>query len=222
MKLRVTKRRANRQTAVPLLPGSADSELRPPSVLPPFFTVKLIPNMIPLTFPLRALRVGSFLCLGIAGLCRLSADPLNCDLSAYTAATGLTATVEKDVLTVTWADAARGELRARYVIDHGQPMIRELAVHKAGGSWAVLGHDLTPEFGVKTGHRRIDFVGLGTFGRAGPGHHLARGEGPRGLGTRSGTRPSWFPAIQPQSGPAASSERDRDSAGAHSTRPPAA
>ncbi len=126
--------------------------------------------MIPLPLSSRSFRFLSPLLLGLAGLAAFTsafADPLNCDLSAYTAATGLTATVEKDVLTVTWADSARGELRARYVIDHGQPMIRELAVHKAGGSWAVLGHDLTPEFGVKTGHRRIDFVGLGNFGRAG-------------------------------------------------------
>ena len=88
------------------------------------------------------------------------ADALKCDLSNYAAATGLTATVDSDVLTITWTGAASTELRTRYVIDHGQPMIRELAVRPAGGAWAVLGENLAPDFTVQTGKRRIDFAGL--------------------------------------------------------------
>ena len=45
------------------------------------------------------------------------ADPLRCNLSQYAASTGLTAVVQQDVLTVTWAGDAGSELRARYVID---------------------------------------------------------------------------------------------------------
>lgn len=97
---------------------------------------------------------------GAIGIPNAFADPLKADLTAYKGAAGLTATVAQDVLTVTWADAARGELRARYAIDQGQPVIRELAVRKAGGGWAVLGQNLTTEFTVHTGHRRIDFAGL--------------------------------------------------------------
>src|SRR5476651_97357 len=78
----------------------------------------------------------------------LFADPLKCDLSSYTAAAGLTAAVEQDVLTVTWTGAANTELRARYAIDHGQPMIRELAVRRARGEWSVLGENLSPDFRV--------------------------------------------------------------------------
>ncbi len=123
--------------------------------------------MIPTKLALWKFNFRSVLCLCLAGITSALADPLKCDLSAYTAATGLTAAVENDLLTVTWADAARGEFRVRYAIDKGQPVIRELAVRKAGGAWAVLGQNLTAEFSVKTGHRRIDFVGLGNFARFG-------------------------------------------------------
>jgi hypothetical protein len=90
----------------------------------------------------------------------LRADPLNADLSAYTAQSGLTAAVSHDVLTVTWQGAGNTELRARYALDQGRPMVRELAVRRGHGHWAVLGQDLTPQFDVQTGHRRIDFAGL--------------------------------------------------------------
>lgn len=105
--------------------------------------------------------------VGVTGVTQSAADPLRCDLSAYVAAPGLSAAVDADVLTVTWADVAHGELRARYAIDRGQPVVRELAVRRAEGSWAVLGRDLTAEFAVKTGRRRIDFVGLSNFAKAG-------------------------------------------------------
>jgi hypothetical protein len=90
----------------------------------------------------------------------LFADALRCDLSNYASLPGLTAAVEDDVLTVAWTGPANSELRARYVIDGGQPRIRELAVRPGNGEWAVLGENLAPEFTVQTGQRRIDFTGL--------------------------------------------------------------
>jgi hypothetical protein len=88
------------------------------------------------------------------------ADPLACSLAEYHAIPGLTATVERDELTVTWQGADHTELRVRYTIDHAAPLIRELAVRPAGGAWAVLGQDVSPDFRVQTGRRRIDFTGL--------------------------------------------------------------
>ena len=106
-------------------------------------------------------RIAAVLGLMVATLGpTMFADPLKCDLSNYTAARGLTATVERDVLTVTWAGTANSELRARYAIDRGQPSVRELAVRAEGGAWAVLGENLSPDFTVQTGRRRIDFAGL--------------------------------------------------------------
>ena len=78
-----------------------------------------------------------------------------CDLTQYRAVSGLTATAEQDALAVAWSGANGSELRARYAIDNGQPVVRELAVRKSRGQWAPLGQNLVPEFFVKSGVRRM-------------------------------------------------------------------
>ncbi len=78
-----------------------------------------------------------------------------CEMTQYRAVSGLTATAEPDALAVTWSGANGSELRARYAIDNGQPVVRELAVRKSGGQWAPLGQNLVPEFYVKSGLRRM-------------------------------------------------------------------
>src|SRR5215510_12488224 len=75
----------------------------------------------------------------------LFADSLNCNLSQYKSAQGLTAAVEQDSLLVSWQGQNGADLRARYAIDGGQPIVRELAVKK-GGQWTTLGKNLTPEY----------------------------------------------------------------------------
>jgi len=53
-------------------------------------------------------------------------------------------------------EGERGEhLRARFTLRDGHPLIAELAANKPGGAWAVLGRDLTPDFHITTGKRRI-------------------------------------------------------------------
>ena len=76
-------------------------------------------------------------------------------MSQYKAASGLTAAIEQGALAVTWNGSNGSELRARYGIDNGQPVVRELAVRKSGGQWAPLGQNLVPEFYVKSGVRRM-------------------------------------------------------------------
>ena len=83
------------------------------------------------------------------------AQSINCDLTQYKAAAGLTAAIEQDALAVTWNGASGSELRARYAISNGQPIVREIAVRKTGGQWLPLGQNLTPEFYVKSGVRRM-------------------------------------------------------------------
>src|SRR5712692_7505328 len=83
------------------------------------------------------------------------ADPLKCDVSQYKASAGLTANVEQDVLVVSWAGQAGAELRARYTIDSAQPVIRDLVIRKAGGQWTILGQNLTAEYRVTSGVRRM-------------------------------------------------------------------
>ena len=83
------------------------------------------------------------------------ADSLTCDFSAYQAADGLTAELDQDLLTVMWEGDNGSMLLARFAVDAARPVIRELAVRAAGGQWATLGRNLTPEFNVTTGRRRI-------------------------------------------------------------------
>ena len=83
------------------------------------------------------------------------ADPLECDLNAYEAQPGLTATVAEDVLIVTWDGDEGNEVRLQLAIDEGTPTIRELAIRPDGGAWRVLATDATPEFRVVSGVRRV-------------------------------------------------------------------
>ena len=50
--------------------------------------------------------------------------------------------MEQNVLTVAWPGQSGSEMRARYAIDGGQPIVRDLAVRKAGGQWVTLGQNL--------------------------------------------------------------------------------
>lgn len=83
------------------------------------------------------------------------ADPVNCDLSAYKGVPGLTATVADNSLLVSWAGDSGADLRMRLGIDRGTPTIRELAVRRRRGQWSILATDVTPEFRVVSGVRRV-------------------------------------------------------------------
>ena len=85
----------------------------------------------------------------------LHAGSVNCSVSQYKASQGLTAAVEQDSLLVSWSGQNGADLRARYAIDDGQPVVRELSVRKAGGQWTTLGRNLTPEYHVVSGVRRM-------------------------------------------------------------------
>jgi hypothetical protein len=84
-----------------------------------------------------------------------AADAVKCDLTQYRASPGLTASIEQDSLVVAWTGQAGAEVRARYAVDGGQPIIRDLSIRKSGGPWATLGQNLTPEYRVTSGIRRM-------------------------------------------------------------------
>jgi hypothetical protein len=85
----------------------------------------------------------------------LRADPLNCDLSGYRPSPGLIAAVADNRLTLTW-DGDRGQqVRLRFAIAGGTPTIEELAVSRQGGGWSTVTSQVTPEFHVVSGLRRI-------------------------------------------------------------------
>src|ERR1700694_5626962 len=91
----------------------------------------------------------------VAGGTTRFADPVPCDLTQYKSSSGLTATTDQNVLTVAWIGQSDSEMRARYAIDGGQPIVHDLAVRRAGGQWVTLGQNLTPEYRVLSGIRRM-------------------------------------------------------------------
>ena len=86
---------------------------------------------------------------------RAAAAALSCDLSQYKAGAGPVASVSNDLLAVSWHGDADSELRARFEIVSGQPVIHDLDMRTGGGTWVTLGDNLKPEYRVVTGVRRM-------------------------------------------------------------------
>jgi hypothetical protein len=85
-----------------------------------------------------------------------ASSPLNCSLSGYQGTAGLNASATADALTVTWDGDRNQELRLRFVNNGGTPTIADLAARRKGGAWGTLATDVTPEFRVVSGRRRMD------------------------------------------------------------------
>src|SRR4051812_44973721 len=85
-----------------------------------------------------------------------ASSPLHCNLSGYQGVPGLNAAAASDSLAVTWEGERNQELRLRFVIDNGTPTIAELAARRKGAAWAALAANVTPEFRVVSGRRRMD------------------------------------------------------------------
>ncbi|HZT29590.1 MAG TPA: hypothetical protein VFA33_06905 [Bryobacteraceae bacterium] len=94
-----------------------------------------------------------FLLALLAGSAARAQGP-GCDLREYKPVEGLKAESTAEGLAVTWEGAHNQALRAIFAIRGDQPEVRELAIRKGGG-WAVLARDLSPEFDVVSGRRRI-------------------------------------------------------------------
>ena len=87
-----------------------------------------------------------------------------CSLQNYRSIAGVRVTAEKDGVDLEWPGERGEELRARFALQMrngaGQPVIEELAARRVGGAWVELGKDLTPDFEVTTGKRRISSTEL--------------------------------------------------------------
>jgi len=84
-----------------------------------------------------------------------AAQGANCNMRDYQAVDGLRAAATGGGATLVWRGEGQQELRAQFALRDGQPVVAELAARDAGGAWSVLGKDLTPEFEVTTGRRRM-------------------------------------------------------------------
>lgn len=82
-------------------------------------------------------------------------EELACNLSHYKSLPGLSAAVADNALIVTWTGDTDTELRLRWAIHDGTPTIQDLGVRHKGGQWLTLATNVTPEFRVVTGFRRL-------------------------------------------------------------------
>jgi hypothetical protein len=85
----------------------------------------------------------------------LSASAQVCDFKDYKPTDGLKAEMSSGVIEINWQGYSDQQLQARFAVRSGQPTILELAARKGSGNWIVLGRDLTPEFEVTSGVRRM-------------------------------------------------------------------
>jgi len=102
-----------------------------------------------------AISLIGLLALSLGATTPSTPSALSCDLRDYKTQPGLTATIADNQLVVTWKGDRDAEVRARYALDAGQPVVRDLAVRKSSGAWATLGENLTPEYRIVTGVRRM-------------------------------------------------------------------
>jgi hypothetical protein len=94
--------------------------------------------------------------MGLGMSCAMgAAQGANCNMQGYKPVDGLKAVAAAGGVTLNWQGEAQQELRAQFALRDGQPVVTELAASKAGGAWIVLGKDLTPQFEVTTGRRRM-------------------------------------------------------------------
>jgi hypothetical protein len=100
------------------------------------------------------------LALSCALLTSVAMASTTCDRRDYRPVPGMTAEQSGDAITFTWPGESNEQLRARFTIRDGQPLVSELAARANGGAWQMLGRDLVPEFQVTTGKRRLSSTQL--------------------------------------------------------------
>jgi hypothetical protein len=84
-----------------------------------------------------------------------AAQTIDCDLREYKQQAGLSAEIAGTALRLNWHGERNQELRAVFEIRGGQPVITELAARGSAGTWTRLGANLSPEFEITSGRRRI-------------------------------------------------------------------
>jgi hypothetical protein len=89
-----------------------------------------------------------------------------CDMAGYTNIDGLSAIAISDGVQTTWQGEDGNTLRADFSIRNNEPVVTQLAVRKHGGNWITLANNVTPEFQVTTGKRRISTAQMNYLKRA--------------------------------------------------------
>jgi len=87
-------------------------------------------------------------------------DSQSCDVGGYKPVSGFALKQQQGAVEITWPGESDQQLRAVFGIRGHQPVIRELAARESGGRWVILANDLTPDFQVTTGKRRLSSAQL--------------------------------------------------------------
>lgn len=99
-----------------------------------------------------------FVCLAmIAGVANVRSQ--NCSLQGLKPIQGISVTADNGV-EILWPGENGQRLRVRLGLRDGRPVIGKIAAQKQGGAWVELGENLTPDFQVTTGKRRISITEL--------------------------------------------------------------
>lgn len=77
------------------------------------------------------------------------------DLTKYRPQAGLIAGVDKDTLNIQWEGEDQQELRLRFVVNNGIPVILDLALRRSGTGWLKILKDARPVFHIVSGLRRV-------------------------------------------------------------------
>jgi len=96
-----------------------------------------------------------------------TAQTLHCNMQDYKSIEGVKAVASSSSVELAWEGEQGQQLRARFTLRDGQPLIEEFAARNSGSAWIVLGKDLTPQFEVTTGRRRISITELSILKKLG-------------------------------------------------------
>src|SRR5580704_6074048 len=93
--------------------------------------------------------------VALAFSARMTAASIACDRAHYVMHPGLRADDGADGLTISWSAEGDRELKLLFTIDEGTPTIRSITSGRASGGWTTLAGNLTPEFRIVSGVRRM-------------------------------------------------------------------
>ena len=114
------------------------------------------------------LTIGILLTTALLVPSAIYADSFTCNLAGYKAMPGVTAEMAGNSLLVTWEGDSNQQLRLRLSINTGTPTIQELAIRRNKGAWIPIATNLTPEFRVASGFRRMDQEQIPALRELGP------------------------------------------------------
>jgi hypothetical protein len=92
--------------------------------------------------------------------CTFAAQAQNCDTRDWKPIAGVSLATSRGGVEIMWPGELGQQNRARFALRDGKPVVEALAARKVGGAWVELGTNLSPDFEITTGRRRISTTEL--------------------------------------------------------------